>query len=88
MRAAPPANPYEVYCLRCRVSFPVGTKTCLHCGQRIGRPAAAEAALLERPAAADEDVFADLPARSVAFSPMTFVWLLAAVVTVIYRSCT
>jgi hypothetical protein len=30
-------SPYEVYCQRCRVSFPIGTRTCIHCGQRIGR---------------------------------------------------
>jgi hypothetical protein len=29
----------------------------------------------------------ELPTRSMVFSPMTFVWLLAAVATVIYRSC-
>jgi len=25
---------YEVWCSRCQVSFPVGTKRCLHCGER------------------------------------------------------
>lgn len=28
------ASPYEVRCPRCDVSFPVETKTCLHCGGR------------------------------------------------------
>jgi len=86
MRSPTPANPYEVYCTRCKVSFPVGTRACMHCGQPIGRPAAASGAL-ERPAPLDEDSQEELPTRSVAFSPMTFVWLLAAVATVIYRSC-
>jgi hypothetical protein len=31
-------SPYEVYCEHCRVSFPVGTRSCIHCGARIGRP--------------------------------------------------
>ena len=28
---------YEVRCEACRVSFPLGTKTCLHCGGRLGK---------------------------------------------------
>jgi hypothetical protein len=28
---------YEVRCTHCEVSFPPGTKQCLHCGGRIGR---------------------------------------------------
>jgi hypothetical protein len=86
MRAPAQSNPYEVYCTRCSVSFPVGTKVCLHCGQRIGRAGAAEAAGL-RPAAPDEMLEEELPTRSVAFSPLTLVWLLIAVATVIYRAC-
>jgi hypothetical protein len=29
---------YEVRCDHCDVSFPPGTKRCIHCGERIGRP--------------------------------------------------
>ena len=29
-------SPYEVRCPRCDVSFPVGTRVCLHCGGRTG----------------------------------------------------
>jgi hypothetical protein len=29
---------YEVRCHHCDVSFPPGTKQCIHCGERIGRP--------------------------------------------------
>lgn len=29
---------YEVRCPRCDVSFPVGTKVCVHCGGRTTRP--------------------------------------------------
>ena len=28
----------EVRCLACDVSFPPGTKRCLHCGEKIGTP--------------------------------------------------
>ena len=30
------AEAYEVRCHHCAVSFPVGTKRCLHCGERTG----------------------------------------------------
>ena len=86
MREAAPANPYEVYCTHCRVSFPVGTRACVHCGQRIGRAAAA-AATPVGPGPFQEDPPEEAPTRSLAFSPTTFIWLLAAVATVIYRSC-
>jgi len=33
------ADAYEVRCHRCDCSFAPGTKRCLHCGERIGRPA-------------------------------------------------
>lgn len=36
-----PQTPYEVYCYQCRVTFPVGTSRCIHCGRPIGAPAAA-----------------------------------------------
>jgi hypothetical protein len=31
-----PQTPYEVYCYDCRVTFPVGTRSCVHCGRPIG----------------------------------------------------
>ena len=86
MQSAAPANPYEVYCTRCKVTFPVGTRVCVHCGQPIGRVSVA-APTLRGPAPSDADPQDELPTRSMAFSPMTFVWLLAAAATVIYRSC-
>jgi len=89
MRGSTPVNPYEVYCTRCRVSFPVGTRVCMHCGQPIGRAAAAAAAAaaLQRSAAPDEDALEELPMRSLKFSPLTLAWLVAGVATVAYRAC-
>jgi len=88
MRAsAPTSNPYEVNCTRCRVSFPVGTRTCMHCGQPIGRSPAA-AGFLERAAAPEDEAMQDLPLRAFKASPLTIVWLVAAVATVAYRACT
>lgn len=31
------SSAYEVYCHGCRVTFPVETKRCIHCGNRLGR---------------------------------------------------
>jgi hypothetical protein len=87
MRGPTPINPYEVYCTHCSVSFPVGTRVCLHCGQPIGR-SAASAAALQRSAAPDEDALEDFPMRSPKFSPLTLAWLVAGVATVAYRACT
>lgn len=33
-----PQTPYEVYCYECRVTFPLGTRSCVHCGRPIGAP--------------------------------------------------
>ncbi len=87
MRGAERNNPYEVYCTRCKVSFPVGTRACMHCGQPIGRPAAG-ANPLQRSMATDEEAMEELPLRALKASPMTIVWLVAAVATVAYRACT
>ena len=38
LEAATSTTQYEVRCLRCNVSFPPGTRRCLHCGGRTGRP--------------------------------------------------
>ena len=79
-------NPYEVYCTRCRVSFPIGTRTCMHCGQPIGRTPAEAAALL-RSGASDEEAAEELPLHGLKASPLTILWLLAGVATVAYRAC-
>ncbi len=30
-----PQTPYEVYCYNCRTTFAAGTRSCVHCGNRI-----------------------------------------------------
>ena len=30
-------TPFEVYCYRCRATFALGTRNCVHCGATIGR---------------------------------------------------
>jgi hypothetical protein len=91
-------TPYEVYCHRCQVSFPIGTRTCIHCGERIGRarpmrpvptrPAGAP----RRPAGApppvldevDED---ELPTRGGMMSPVAILWVVLILGGAIYRAC-
>jgi len=34
-------TPFEVYCHDCKCSFAVGTRVCVHCGRRLGRPGSA-----------------------------------------------
>ena len=36
-RVEGPQTPFEVYCFSCRVTFPTGTRRCVHCGGPIGR---------------------------------------------------
>ncbi len=33
-----PQTPFEVYCANCKVTFPIGTRKCLHCGARVLPP--------------------------------------------------
>jgi len=33
-----PQTPFEVYCPSCKVTFPIGTRRCLHCGGRVIAP--------------------------------------------------
>jgi hypothetical protein len=89
---------YEVYCNHCRVSFPVGTRRCLHCGgatspERSGsgtRTAPMVAPSLEALPSLDEiGESAPPPGRPrVGFSPTSLVWLLFLVVYGVFRTCT
>ena len=79
-------NPYEVRCTRCRVTFPVGTRACIHCGQPIDRPGA-ETAGPPRSLASDEEALQEMPLRALKASPLTIVWLVAGLATVAYRAC-
>jgi hypothetical protein len=85
---------YEVRCHRCKVSFPVGTRRCLHCGGRTGAPSMGEAAsprLLGPPGpfdpgAVDEEEMETR--RGPLRVAMGVVWVLLALVLSFYRVCT
>ncbi len=88
-------SPYEVRCHHCDVSFPVGTKTCLHCGERVGGGPffrigtdPTESVFEQEPVfgeaeAAEEP---DAPRRPFRFG-VTMIWLAALVLSAAQRAC-
>lgn len=93
MQDEPAENPYEVRCHHCQVTFPVGTRQCVHCGERLGRGRRRfvptpdpempwDLGEVEEQAAAEAT-----PPRSRFFSPFTLIWLIAAIGLSIQRAC-
>jgi len=96
IRAVQSSGPaaFEVYCDRCRVTFPVGTRRCIHCGGPTG-PARGRARLRVDPGqepapapAAEEDVELEpeLVRRRVV-SPLTLAWIALIAAGYLYRAC-
>ncbi len=87
---------FEVRCPRCRVSFPLGTRSCLHCGGRT-RKATSPPQMLEMAVSTAEEAplppveGADEREESVRQSPFRmvtgFIWLALAVAGSMYRLC-
>ncbi len=78
-------TPYEVYCFNCRVSFPVGTRRCIHCGGRIGRQRM-EAVPGPIPRELGEEEIA--PETSIGRRLGTLsLWMLVAIGAAVYRAC-
>lgn len=91
----------EVRCHRCDVSFPVGTKRCIHCGERIGRPLFGGPAPGHAPEGEEaEDVAVlrgsgDVEAEEADAEPQgrllragfTLFWVVVAVLSAVMRSC-
>ena len=96
-----PETPYEVYCSRCRVTAPVGTKLCLHCGGRISRQRGTQAVFLPStletghgareagasPHTAEFPPDEEIIARPRRLSPMSVVWIVAALAVALQRAC-
>lgn len=84
---------FEVRCDRCSVTYPVGTRTCLHCGERLGRSRPAGASLRSAPGrpaelpgeAQDEEL--ELAGRSGVLSPVAILWVVLLVGGAVYRLC-
>jgi len=86
---------YEVRCPACAVSFPVGTRRCIHCGGATAVPqtAARLAALRELPfefEPAEGPLMEDEPEEEAprrGGRGLALMWLLLAVAASIYRTC-
>ncbi len=96
MQVASGQRPFEVYCLRCGVSFPAGTRTCIHCGNRTVRERPVKQAVRISPVPGgavpgdemDEefDVEDEIRRRS-RFSPVALMWVVLLIIGTIYRAC-
>jgi hypothetical protein len=81
---------YDVSCPRCNVTFPVGTKRCIHCGGPTGQlaePPGSLREMLARRAELEEEAEVKGP-RSALSRGVAAVWVLLAVAISIYRACT
>ena len=88
MEAEAPQTPYQVYCAQCRVTFPAGSKRCLHCGGRLSRDRTPQSAALPIPM----DVLEEIPEeevskRSSRISPVSVLWIVAAIGVALQRAC-
>jgi len=81
------SNPYEVYCPRCSVTFPVGQKHCIHCGGRLSKERL-ELGEFAIPFDEVDEIHEEIATRRSAWSPLALIWLLLFVGGTIYRSCT
>lgn len=81
------SNPYEVYCHRCSVTFPVGQRHCLHCGGRLSneRLEPGEYAIPFEPETVESAE--DVSGRRLPFSPLAIVWAVLLIGGSIYRGC-
>jgi hypothetical protein len=88
MRAQATTTSYQVYCNQCHVTFPAGTRRCLHCGSRLQSDRAGhDLALPPEIGVEIEAEEAERPKRR-SVSPIAGIWLVLAVVITVIRSCT
>jgi hypothetical protein len=85
---------YEVRCETCRVTFPLGTKRCLHCGGRLGARESIPplSAVFSESAELDPEILDGGEAeqtgrRGPVRLAMGVVWVLLALVGTLYRIC-
>ena len=103
MRTPGPQNAYEVYCYRCNVTAPVGTRRCVHCGQPIsrGEPDPRRAALAaprvytaparlgssNEPSPEVDQVREEAPPPIGSVAPKIAIWVLLLIGGFLYRFC-
>ncbi len=88
MQTQGPRTPYEVYCNRCRVSFAPGTKRCIHCGDRLARSRLQPEMMLPPPLETPQELAEEeISRRGSRFSPISILWIVAALAVGIQRAC-
>lgn len=91
MQAPGPQNSYAVYCFQCKVTAPVGTRQCIHCGGRLSGEQdprrATLAALLGAEIADAGEHAAETPASIGSVVPKLAIWILLLVGGFLYRFC-
>jgi hypothetical protein len=92
MRTPGPQNPYEVYCYKCNVTAPVGSRRCIHCGGSLSNGTqdprrAALAALLGADIREPEEGAEELPPSIGSVAPKIAVWILLLIGGFLYRFC-
>ena len=94
MKAERPLTPVEIYCQKCRVTFPVNARRCLHCGGRLSKTRGTAPVLFEPEPSAlpsmpppldlpDEEA----PRRTSGISPVSILWIAVAVAVGVQRAC-
>jgi ribosomal protein L37E len=80
---------FEVYCDRCRVSLPVGTRRCIHCGGPTSRSRAERTpgrAPVPEPESVEPELDEEIGRRRFV-SPLTLVWIVLIAVGYLVRAC-
>ena len=85
-------TPYEVYCFRCRVTFPVEARRCLHCGGPLfGRDERASATVASATPGALPPTTGDDADESPLLMVRRFggaaIWVLVALAAVLQNLC-
>lgn len=89
-------TPYEVMCHRCQVTFALGTKKCIHCGDKLGRRGARKAIVVDelaeifQPDAEPEEHAPEAKASGrsrLPISPMTLIWVVVIAGSLAQRAC-
>lgn len=92
MRTPGPQNPYEVYCYKCNVTAPLGSRRCIHCGGSLSggeqdpRRAALAALIGADIGEADEGVEETAPSVA-SVIPKIAIWILLLIGGFLYRFC-
>ena len=95
MHEQPRTTPYEVLCHHCNVTFPVGSKRCIHCGGRLGRRTESRRLSLEMATPfqttesfqEEETAEEAEPQKRSSFMPAALLWALLFAGMSIHRAC-